>query len=101
MCYRQFCLTRLALAREEQNEHGETHLGCYRHVCVTRLALSNMSCQRRIKRIWRDSRLRIILFYVGLHCIKLFSEVEIIYIYILKQTNIMVCGFADRKKVNK
>ena len=41
------------------------------------------------------------LVYVGLHCIKLFSEVEIIYIYILKQTNIMVCGFADRKKVNK
>ena len=28
----------------------------------------------------------------------LFSEVEIIYTYILRQTNIMVCGFADRKK---
>ena len=26
------------------------------------------------------------------------SEVEIIYTYILKQTNIMLCGFADHKK---
>ena len=35
------------------------------------------------------------------HCITLFSEVEIIYTYTLKQTNIMLRGFADRKKVNE
>ena len=69
---------------------------CYRQFCRTHLALSDMSCQGRPKIIWRDSTLRIMLSYV--HCIKLFSEVEIIYTYILKQTNIMLCGFADRKK---
>ena len=63
---------------------------CYRHFSRTHLALSDI--------IWRHGRLRIILSYV--HCIKLFSEVEIIYRgpYIPKQTNIMLCGLADRKK---
>ena len=50
----------------------------------------------KIKITWRDSRLRIMLSYV--HCIQLFSEDKIIYTCILKQTNIMLCGFADRKK---
>ena len=35
---------------------------------------------------------------VFLHCIQLFSEVEIVYPCILKQTNIMLCGFTDHKK---